>query len=259
MKSFFVKFKKIFVAIALVAFIIPGISSAAMLTLRPSTGTYYAGDTFSIAVIVSSPNQSINAASGILEYPTMLLDVVSVAKSNSILDQWLPPGAKGPVIDRTKGIITFEGVGTGGYKGSAGDVFTVTFKAKVAGNAKLLFTKSSILANDGLGTNVATASGTATISLLPAPATSEPVPSETIEPIIPPAVTPVVSPAPTSTPQIQTTSDLTIALLGLIGFLTLIIIILVIILMRISRKLAIIETRIEEHEHREVKKQKMVS
>ena len=54
---------------------------------------------------------------------------------------------------------------TPGFTGSAGKIMTVTFKAKASGSAMLLFTNSSVLANDGNGTNVLTATSTATSTI----------------------------------------------------------------------------------------------
>jgi hypothetical protein len=43
-------------------FLFPSFAQAAILSLTPSSGTYNVGDTFTVAVFVSSVNQSVNAA-----------------------------------------------------------------------------------------------------------------------------------------------------------------------------------------------------
>ncbi|MEK7471251.1 MAG: hypothetical protein AAB623_01215 [Patescibacteria group bacterium] len=47
-----------------------------------------------------------------------------------------------------------EGVILNGYTGSNGTIATLSFKARAAGNASIKFASSSVLANDGQGTNI---------------------------------------------------------------------------------------------------------
>lgn len=124
---------------------------AADLVLSPASGTFEAGDTFTIAINVTNNSQSINAISGALTFPTNLLSVESLSKDGSIIKLW----AEEPSFSNTNGNIKFEGVVLNpGFSGSKGKVLTIVFKAKASGDASALFSTGSVLANDGEATNV---------------------------------------------------------------------------------------------------------
>jgi hypothetical protein len=137
----------IFVA-AFFAFL-PAIASAATLTLGgPAQVTV--GETFSIPVILSTEDgESANAVSATINYPSQLLTLVSISKAASIITLW----PQDPSISDASG--QFEGVILNpGWSGTNGVVATLTFRAKVGGNASLAFADASVLANDGKGTPI---------------------------------------------------------------------------------------------------------
>ena len=144
----------VFVSLACVFFLLPGVTRAATLAISPASGTYKVGDVFTVDVVVSSYTQSMNAVSGTISYPKDDLSIVGISKNNSILSTWLPPGATGPTYSTSAGTISFEGVLIGGYTGGPKTVFTTTFKVKKAGTAKLSFKNGTVLANDGKGTDL---------------------------------------------------------------------------------------------------------
>ena len=130
-------------------------ASAATIQTTPSSGSYKVGDSFKVDVTVSSPNQPINAVSGILSFPKSKLQFVSISKTSSILSIW----AQEPSYYDTgeNGNISFEGViPNPGFTGTRGRILTVTFKVKSTWQAEVSFSSASVLANDGLGTNVLT-------------------------------------------------------------------------------------------------------
>ncbi|MFH0840878.1 MAG: cohesin domain-containing protein [bacterium] len=140
-------------AVAFFIFIAVGASAnAATLYLSPSSGNYNPGDTFSVSVYANSSDQSMNAASSRLSFPSNMLEVTSVSKTGSIITFW----AVEPSFDNISGRVNFEGVvlTANGYIGSSGKLITINFKAKEAGTANVSFSSGSILANDGLGTNI---------------------------------------------------------------------------------------------------------
>lgn len=156
----------IFITVCSIVFCFnPSKSFAAMLLISPSSGTYKVGDTIKVSVDVSSYTKSINAVSGTLFYPKDSLAYQSISINNSLINQWLPPGANGPVVSVSSGSIHFEGVLFGGYEGAPKTVFTVNFKVKKTGTAKLNFENGTILANDGLGTNITEATKNANYKL----------------------------------------------------------------------------------------------
>ena len=135
---------------------------AASLYISPVNGAYKVGQNFSVGIYVSSADQAMNAVSGILSFPQDKLQVLSLAKTNSIISLWVQE----PVFSNSVGRVNFEGIVLNpGFTGKAGRVITLTFKVKAVGSARLNFFSSSVLANDGQGTNILTGLGTGNYSL----------------------------------------------------------------------------------------------
>ncbi len=149
--------KKILLILFFVSlFLITGLKAyAATIQTAPSAESYKVGDTFKVDVTVSSPDKAINAVSGILSFPKNKLQFVSISKTSSILSIW----AQEPAYYNSgeNGNISFEGViPNPGFIGAKGKILTITFKVKSTWKAELSFSSASVLANDGLGTNVLT-------------------------------------------------------------------------------------------------------
>lgn len=127
---------------------------AASIVLSPDTGTYNVGDTFSAAVYITSPDQSVNAVSGRLSFSSNKLEVTSISKSGTVINFWtIDPAEYGS----EPGVVRFEGVILSpGFKGARAKVFTINFKVKAEGSAKASFLSASVLANDGKGSNILT-------------------------------------------------------------------------------------------------------
>ncbi|MFA6194358.1 MAG: cohesin domain-containing protein [Patescibacteria group bacterium] len=155
------KIYKIILSIAI--FIFSAVNAqAATLFLSPASSSYFSDKTFTVGVYVTSSDQSINAVSGIASFPTDKLEVVSISKSGSLFNFW----AQEPSFSNSSGKVSFEGVILNpGFKGSYGKLLTISFKAKGIGQAPISFSSASVLANDGLGTNVLSGTGGAEISI----------------------------------------------------------------------------------------------
>lgn len=150
--------------------ITPFFAHAATLGFSPSSVSRTAGSTFTVTVSVSSADTAINAVSGVISFPTNALEVAGISKTGSIISLWVQE----PSFSNSQGTVTFEGIALNpGYQGSGGTIIAVTFRTKTAGSATLRFSSSSVLANDGVGTNVLTGSGSASISILPVAAPQE--------------------------------------------------------------------------------------
>jgi len=164
--------------LALVLVFFPSIILAANLSVSPATGVYSAGTSFTAKVIVNTQGKPINAAEGTLKFNPNEMSVVSVNRSASIFNLWVTE----PTFSNSAGTISFSGGMPSGYTGGSGTIFTVTFRTTNAGTARLSLTGGSVLANDGMGTNVLSgmSGGTFTIN---APFTS-PVP-EVVEYVAP--------------------------------------------------------------------------
>lgn len=156
-----VSVKKSSIRFGLVSLILAGgiaTTFAANIILSPSTITTKVGKTFSVDVLVSNNKDAINAASGLITFPSDVLSVASISKSGSFITLW----AEEPSFSNTNGTVNFEGVALNpGFSGSSGKVVTITFKAKQAGNVNILVKSGSVLANDGNATNVLGTTGQA--------------------------------------------------------------------------------------------------
>lgn len=162
----FLNYNKLFlvtVCFVLVFFNQARAASAASLYLSPSAGSYEINKTFSVNVFVSSSNQAINAVSGNIVFSADKLEVVSLTKINSAVNLWVQE----PSFSNVSGTIKFEGIILNpGFIGSAGKILTATFKATDAGEAALKFSSASVLANDGLGTNIINEIGVASYGII---------------------------------------------------------------------------------------------
>lgn len=133
-------------------------AQAATLYFSPDSNSYTINQTFTVSIYVSSPNQAMNAVSANISFSNNLLQAVSLSKTNSIITNWVQE----PSFSNTNGTINLEGIVLNpGYQGANGRVLTISFKAKAAGTASVTFISGSVLANDGLGTNILQSIGNA--------------------------------------------------------------------------------------------------
>lgn len=141
-------------------------ASAANLYFSPSSGSYTAGQTFSVGVFVSSADKAMNAASGAISFTSDKLEVASLSKAGSIFTLWVQePSFLNPPAGG-QGLVNFEGIALNpGFTGIGGKLITVNFRAKTSGIASLNFSSGSVLANDGKGTNILTSLGNANFAL----------------------------------------------------------------------------------------------
>lgn len=137
-------------------------ASAATLKLNPNTGVYTVGKAFTVNVVVTTDGKPINAADGQLTFNPRELSVISASRAASIFNLW----TEEPTFSNAAGTISFGGGSPTGFKGSSGTVLSVTFKPLGAGTPKVNFKNGSVLAADGMGTNVLTSmnGGTYTVS-----------------------------------------------------------------------------------------------
>jgi len=144
------------------SFLIFSSADAATLYFSPSSGSYNVGEQFSLSVYVSSADQSMNAASGVISFPSDKLEVTSLSKTGSIFNLWVQE----PSFSNSNGTVNFEGIVLNpGFTGASGKILTVNFRIKTAGSALISFSSGSVLANDGQGTNILTNLGNAQFSL----------------------------------------------------------------------------------------------
>lgn len=141
---------------------VPVAVDAATLYFSPSSGSHAVGDTFSVNVYVSSADQAMNAASGVISFPSDKLEAVSLSKSGSIFSLWV----QDPSFSNSAGTVNFEGIVLNpGFIGASGKILSINFRIKAAGTAPTTFSSGSVLANDGKGTNILSGLSSANFSL----------------------------------------------------------------------------------------------
>lgn len=127
------------------------VASASTIYFSPSSGDYTVGGILTANIMVNTGGVPINNADAIINFPSSLLEVVSVSKSGSIFSLWVEE----PAFSNAAGTISFNGgIPTPGFNGSAGKLLTVTFRVRKSGVSSLVFSTASVRANDGLGTDI---------------------------------------------------------------------------------------------------------
>jgi hypothetical protein len=143
--------------------LLPLSAQAATLYLSPSSGSHETDSDFNVTLGVNSPDQAINVVSATVTFPTNLLEVRSINKAAVFS---LCPVQ--PIYSNSSGSIQFACGAPNGT--SSTSVITITFRGKAAGAASVTLGSASVLANDGLGTNVLTGSGSGSYTITePAP------------------------------------------------------------------------------------------
>jgi hypothetical protein len=138
-------------------------TSAATMQLSSYSSTMTSGDTMTVRVLLNAEGIAVNNAEALIKFPTDLIDVVSVSKSNSVFSLWVEE----PTFSNTNGTISFNGgVPNPGFSGSQGSVVSLVIRAKKAGQAKITFSDAAVRANDGLGTDVLSNKQDKTISII---------------------------------------------------------------------------------------------
>jgi hypothetical protein len=141
-------------------------SEGSQLFFSPSAGTNLVGSTFDVSILINTQNQSINTVQVDVAFPADKLRIVKPSSDKSLLAIWLEP----PVYSNVNGTAHLVGVIPNGITTGSGLVSTITFEAIATGTATVeIKSSSSVLANDGLGTETLTGYGRATFSLTPKP------------------------------------------------------------------------------------------
>lgn len=176
-------------------FVAPARAAGATLFFSPSSKSTTVGSTISISVMVNSGGGAgINAGECSVSFPPDLLKVSSVSQTGSIFELWTTK----PSFSNTNGSVTFGGGLTEAFKGSAGKIVSISFKALKTGNAKLNFGGSVVTAADGQGTNIFASGGSSAITIIE-PEAPKVEPPKPVVPI-------VIAPVATTTPATNSTA-----------------------------------------------------
>lgn len=197
--------KVAFCLILVAGFFTPHAALAATLFLSPSSNSVTAGDVVRVRVLVNSGGEAVNTSEGTLQFPTDMLDVVSVDKSASIFSIWVDE----PSFSNQLGTVSFSGgLPSPGFSGVSGTAVTVVFHAKRSGTASLSLSGASVRANDGLGTDVLRGVNGTTLTIT-SPKIVTPPPTPTPVPVVTPKAQPATqepvitaTTSPTTTPPV---------------------------------------------------------
>lgn len=156
---------------------VPQAVDAASLYLVPSSGSRTVGDSFNVTVSVNTDGVAINASNGSITFPTDILEVTGVSKAGTF-SLWTSE----PSYSNASGTVSYSGgLPTPGYTGSGGGIITITFRGKTEGTATVSISSGSVLANDGLGTNVLSSRGSGTYTIVPPGEEPEPEPEPDLD------------------------------------------------------------------------------
>jgi len=143
------QFKKYFLltAVIVTSFLVVAPAFAAETFFGTKTQEIKANQSFEVDVFINTDNEEINAIEGKIIFPQDLLEIKRINDGNSIINFWIEKPR-----DALRGQIVFSGIVPGGYKGSQGLIFSITFLAKEDGTAVIRFSDTKALRNDGEGT-----------------------------------------------------------------------------------------------------------
>ena len=122
---------------------------AAETSITPAAGTYTKGQTFSAIVKVDPAGKNVNAVEATLTFDTTKLSVVNVSKTGSVFSLWTTE----PTFSNTQGTVQFGG-GSPTPFSAPSTLAVITFRAVGEGTVTVDFKTASVLAADGLGTDV---------------------------------------------------------------------------------------------------------
>ncbi len=129
-----------------------GAAGDAAFFLEPASGTFFVGSTFDLSVVLDTKEQAVNTVEVELKFSSDKLQLASPSVGKSIIELWSAP----PVFSNAEGKIYFVGgIPSPGITTSRGVVLTLSFRVIAPGSAQISFgDRTSILLNDGRGTNV---------------------------------------------------------------------------------------------------------
>lgn len=160
--------QKIFVPVFLLItfFALVERADASVLRMRPSQAEVTVGNIVNVQVTVDTLGKVINNAESVIQFPTDLLEVVSINNSSSIFSLWV----ENPSFSNATGQASFNGgVPNPGFQGAGGNIVSIVFRTKKIGTASVIFLNSAIRENDGLGTDILTGKIGSEITIKSAP------------------------------------------------------------------------------------------
>lgn len=151
---------------------------AASLSLSPGSTNVSVGNILSLKVLLNTGNKYVNNTEATVQFPTDILEVVSITKASSIFTLWVEE----PSFSNYTGKVVFNGgVPSPGFNGTSGYIATITFKAKRAGSASVILTDATARENDGLGTDILTSKNGSVIEIVVPKEVKTPIKKEEVK------------------------------------------------------------------------------
>jgi len=122
---------------------------AATVVVTPSTGSYSVGQIFTATIQTNPQGRSVNAVEARLNFDSTRLAVTSVGKTGSAFTLWTTE----PTFSNAAGTIDFGGGSPTPFSNQS-TLITVTFRVLAEGAATVRVGSASVLAADGMGTDV---------------------------------------------------------------------------------------------------------
>ena len=146
---------------------------AAEVVVSPSTGTYSKGQSFTTTIQVNPQGKSVNAVEAKFTFDNTKFAVVSVSKTGSVFSLWTTE----PVFSNSAGTIEFGGGSPTPFTAKS-NLVSITLRTLAEGTGRIAVSTASVLAADGLGTNVYTGAGNGTFTISGATITPPPAVEE---------------------------------------------------------------------------------
>ena len=138
----------------------------AEIKVTPSSATFIEDAIFEVPILLNTKGGSMNTVDLNIQYDPKRLSIVKPSTGKSIIGIWVQP----PKYDNTKGTANFAGSIPGGIVSDSSLIITITFQAKSAGTAEVrVMDTSSVLANDGIGTQARLSTSRGVYTILPKP------------------------------------------------------------------------------------------
>ncbi|QQR65270.1 hypothetical protein IPH92_01665 [Candidatus Kaiserbacteria bacterium] len=150
---------------------------AADVAISPSTGSYSVGQSFTVTIQTNPQGKSVNAVETQLSFDNTVLAVSNVSKTGSVFSLWTTE----PTYSNAAGTITLGG-GSPTPFSTRSNLVSVTFKVLKEGTGAVTVASASVLAADGLGTDVYTGPTNASYTLTAATSPTPPPPKPVDEP-----------------------------------------------------------------------------
>jgi hypothetical protein len=110
----------------------------------------HVGDVFTVAVVVDTESESLNAVETTVVFPADLFEFVSSNSGNSVITVWLRDTS-----ENSEGSIIFSGITPGGFTQDDARIIELTFKVLKEGQGIIETKNTELLLHDGLGTPAA--------------------------------------------------------------------------------------------------------